>query len=378
MVFRTTRAALSVEKLPGLKEGLKYNKLGDSDLLISEVTLGTMTWGNQNTESEAHEQLSYAFDAGINIFDTAEMYPVPPRKEHQGTTDRYISTWLKTMPRDKVIVATKVAGYSENLTYLRESGNLPRVDKANVIESVEKSLKRLGTDHIDLLQIHWPDRYVPIFGEYGFDQAKRRESVPFEEQLEALQHVIDQGKVRYIGVSNETSLGVSEFWHAARTKGLPKIVSIQNCYNLLSRIRFEVDLSEVCAPHNANVGLLAYSPLAGGVLSGKYLDPSSEAAKKGRLNVFQFYMNRYIRPSAQEAVAEYANIAKKHGITPAQLALAFIRDRWFVTSNIIGATTMEQLAENLSAYCLPRPLSTEIIADIDAVFQKYRDPSLLA
>lgn len=356
---------------------MQMRQLGDSDLVISEVTLGTMTFGEQNTEAEAHEQLCYAFENGINILDTAEMYPVPPKAATQGSTDRYISTWLKSMPRDKVVVASKVSGYSSN-TWVRDQAEVTRVDQKNIVESVEKSLARLGTDHIDLLQIHWPDRYVPLFGAATYDPSKEREAVPFEEQLAALQAVIQQGKVRYVGVSNESSLGVMQFWHAAKTLGLPKIVSIQNCYNLLVRTRFEVDLVEVCSPRNANVGLLAYSPLAGGVLSGKYLAPGSEAAKKGRLSVFKAYMERYRNPLAEEAVREYVRIAEKHGLTPTQLAQAWVRDRWFVTSNIIGATTMEQLKETLSAYALPRPLAEEVEKEIEAVFQQYRDPSLFS
>eukprot|EP00850_Spirogloea_muscicola_P020603 SM000221S06941 [mRNA] locus=s221:161523:163746:+ [translate_table: standard] len=270
-----------------------------------------MTWGNQNSEAEAHEQLSYAFDNGVNILDTAEMYPVPSVRDTQGQTDRYISTWLRTMPRDK----------------------------------------------------------------YDYDLGSVRESVPFVEQLRGLQDVIAQGKVRYVGVSNETPYGVMQFVRAAEEHGLPKIVSIQNSYSLLVRLRLEVDLNEVCAPHHANVGLLAYSPLAGGALTGKYIDADSEAARKGRLNVFSGYMKRFKDSLAQEAVGKYVQVAQKHGLTPAQLALAFVRDRWFVTSNIIGATTMAQLQENLSAYTLQRPLPAEVQADIDDVFRRHRDPS---
>ncbi|KAG0581495.1 hypothetical protein KC19_4G256800 [Ceratodon purpureus] len=277
---------------------MQYRKLGDSDLVISEITLGTMTWGNQNTEKEAHEQLSYAFDNGINIFDSAEAYPIPMTAETQGRTDRYISTWLKTMPRDKVIVATKVAGYSEKSTYLRDSGKTLRVNEENITESVEKSLKRLGTDHIDLLQIHWPDRYVPLFGDKMFDPKKVRDSVPILDQLQALKNVVDQGKVRYVGVSNETSWGVMEFTRLANELNLPKIVSIQNSYSLLVRTQFEVDLVEVCLPQNCNVGLLAYSPLAGGSLTGKYiLNP--EASSSGRFNLFPGYMGRYNKSLAR-------------------------------------------------------------------------------
>ncbi|GFQ07467.1 protein tas [Phtheirospermum japonicum] len=277
---------------------LQYKKLGDSDLIISEITLGTMTFGEQNTEKEAHDQLNYSFERGINALDTSEM----------------------------VILATKVAGYSERSTYIRDNAKVLRVDANNIRESVEKSLKRLNTDYIDLLQIHWPDRYVPLFGEYVYDPSKWRSSVPVIEQLRAFQELIDQGKVRYIGVSNETSYGVMEFVHAAKAEGLPKIVSIQNNYSLLVRCKFELDLVEVCHPNNCNIGLLAYSPLAGGALSGKYLDTDSEAAQRGRFNLFPGYMERYNKSMSKEVTAKYVEVARKHGLTLVELALG-IRTR---------------------------------------------------
>ncbi|KAK8368231.1 hypothetical protein V6Z12_A01G026800 [Gossypium hirsutum] len=360
---------------------LQYRKLGDSDLQISEITLGTMTFGEQNTEKEAHEMLSYAFEHGINALDTAEvvssLYPIPMKKETSGRTDLYIASWLKSQPRDKVILATKVCGYSERSAHLRDNAKVLRVDAVNIRESVEKSLKRLNTDYIDLLQIHWPDRYVPLFGEYFYDSSKWRPSIPFVEQLKALQEVIDEGKVRYIGVSNETSYGVMEFVHAARVEGLSKIVSIQNSYSLLVR-RFEVDLVEVCHPKNCNIGLLSYSPLAGGALSGKYLDINSEAAKKGRLNLFPGYMERYNKSIAKEATMQYIEMAKKHRLSPVQLALGFVRDRPFMTSSIIGATSVEQLKEDIDAFLTTqRPLPPEVMEDIEAIFKRYKDPAIL-
>ncbi|XP_051179472.1 uncharacterized protein [Lolium perenne] len=358
--------------------GMKYNKLGDSDLLVSEITLGTMTFGEQNTEKEAHEMLSYSLDQGINIIDTAEMYPVPTSKDTQGRTDLYIGSWMQSKPRDKIILATKVSGYSERSSYLRDNTEVLRVDAANIKESVEKSLKRLSTDYIDLLQIHWPDRYVPLFGGFSYDSTKWRPSVPFEDQLKAFQELIDEGKVRYIGVSNETSYGVMEFVHAAKLLGLPKIVSIQNSYSLIVRCRFEVDLVEVCHPNNCNVGLLAYSPLAGGVLSGKYLDGNSGDAKRSRLNLFPGYMERYNVSLAKEATGEYVKLAKKHGLTPVQLALGFVRDRPFTASSIIGATTMDQLKENIDAFTsAPRPLPPQVLDDIETLFKKYKDPAII-
>ncbi|CAL5395220.1 unnamed protein product [Camellia sinensis] len=360
------------------KSALQYKKLGDSDLLISEITLGTMTFGEQNTEKEAHEMLSYAFENGINALDTSEAYPIPMKKETQGSTDRYIGSWLKSQPRDKVILATKVCGYSERSSYMRDNAKILRVDAANIKESVEKSLKRLNTDYIDLLQIHWPDRYVALFGEFFYDPSKWRPSVPFVEQLRALKELIDEGKVRYIGVSNETSYGVMEFVHAAKAEGLPKIVSIQNSYSLLVRCKFEVDLVEVCHPNNCNIGLLAYSPLGGGSLSGKYIDIDSEAAKRGRLNLFPGYMERYNRSIAKEATIKYIEVAKKHGLTLVELALGFARDRPFMTSLIIGATLVNQLKEDIDAVLTTeRPFPPEVMADIETVFKRYKDPAIL-
>ncbi|KAL0927693.1 hypothetical protein M5K25_001892 [Dendrobium thyrsiflorum] len=356
---------------------LQFRKLGDSELRISEITMGTMTFGQQNTEKEAHELLSYAFDRGINILDTAEGYPIPMTKKTQGKTDLYIGSWMKLRPREKIILATKVCGYSEQAAYMRDNAEVLRVDAANVKESVEKSLMRLSTDYIDLLQIHWPDRYVPLFGEFAYNYEKWRPSVPFAEQLRAFEELINDGKVRYIGVSNETSFGVMEFVHAAKI-GLPKIISIQNNYSLLFRSRFEIDLIEACHPNNCNIGLLAYSPLGGGNLSGKYLDHNSEAAKKGRFNLFPGYMARYLNSLSKEATELYVELAKKHGLTPVQLALAFVRDRPFVTSSIIGATSLDQLKEDIDAFIsTPRPLPPEVANDIELIFNRYKDPSIL-
>ncbi|KAJ4778116.1 Voltage-gated potassium channel subunit beta-1 [Rhynchospora pubera] len=358
------------------KNQLVYKTLGDSDLNVSEVTLGTMTFGEQNTEKEAHDMLAYSFEHGVNTIDTAEAYPVPMRKETQGSTDRYISSWMKSKPRDKIILATKVCGYSERSSYIRENPKVLRVDGPNIKESVEKSLMRLSTDYIDLLQIHWPDRYVPLFGEFSYDSAKWRPSVPFEEQLKAFEELISAGKVRYIGVSNETSYGVMEFVHAAKSAGLPKIISIQNSYSLIVRCKFEVDLAEVCHPNNCNIGLLAYSPLAGGVLTGKYLN-DSQAAQRSRLILFPGYMERYNRSLAKEATSQYVELAKKHGITPVQLALGFVRDQPFTTSSIIGATSVDQLKEDIDAFVTtPRPLPAEIADGIEQLFRKYRDPAI--
>ncbi|KIZ07435.1 Aldo/keto reductase family protein [Monoraphidium neglectum] len=334
-----------------------------------------MTWGNQNTEAEAHEQLSYAFDAGLNFLDTAEMYPVPPVKETQGRTDQYIGSWLKTgrIKREDVVIATKISGYSVLQTYLRNPPETTRITKAQIKASVDASLKRLGVDHVDLLQIHWPDRYVTLFGASSYDVAKEREvDISFEEQLRGLDDVVKAGKVRYVGVSNETSYGVSEFAWAAKTLGLPKIQTIQNCYHLLYRTGYETNLAETCRRHD--VSLLAFSPLAGGALTGKYLN--GDAPKNARFNLFPGYMERYYQTQAKTATQEYVELAKKHGLTPTQLALAWCRSRWFVRSTIIGATSLPQLKENLDAFSVE--LSPEVIEGISQVYKKYRDPNAIA
>lgn len=331
-----------------------------------------MTWGRQNTEAEAHEQLNFALEEGLNFIDTAEIYPVPPNKETQGTTDRYIGSWLQSRRREDIVLASKVSGYGRQ-DYLRDDGALPRVNARHIRESVDKSLLRLRTDHIDLLQVHWPDRYVPLFGAGPYDPANERpDDVPFEEQVLALQEVVDAGKVRYVGLSNETTYGVTRFVAAADAAGLPRIKSIQNSYSLLVR-GFESDLAEVCAPRQCNVGLLAYSPLAGGSLSGKYISGSPESLSKARFSMFAGYMERYTKSLAREAVQQYAEVAARHGLTPTALALAWVRSRWFVASTIIGATTMEQLRENIDAFDVE--LSDECLQSIDEVYRRYRDPA---
>merc|ERR1712176_62424 len=306
----------------------KLVQLGESDLVVPEICLGTMTWGQQNTEAEAHQQLSYALDCGVNFMDAAEMYPVPGKEETQGLTEKYIGSWLKNQKREDLIIASKVAGKSDRMT------------KADIAEGVDKILQRLGTDYIDLLQIHWPDRYVSLFGAKPYDEAMTYEAVPFEEQLEGLKAVIDAGKVRHVGVSNETSFGVMEFIRLSEQLNLPRMISIQNSYSLITRGPFETNLSEVCSKAHCNVGLLAYSPLAGGALTGKYNEGDVEGA---RLSLFQGYMARFRSSLALTAVKEYTALAEKNGLTATQLALAWCKSRWFVTSTIIGATSMEQL-----------------------------------
>ncbi|GLI63769.1 hypothetical protein VaNZ11_006844 [Volvox africanus] len=373
-VVRATALPLSSETKQRLKAADRV-QLGESDLLVSACCLGTMTWGKQNTEAEAHEQLSYAWDQGINFLDTAEMYPVPTEATTQGRTDRYIGSWIKNSgrKREDVVVATKVSGYTDRSVWVRTPPRTVRVNPEQIVESVDASLKRLQLDHIDLLQIHWPDRYVPLFGMGPYDPKNERpDTVPFEEQLRGLEEVIKAGKVRYIGVSNETSLGVSQFCHIAKATGLPKVQTIQNAYSLLVRVPFETDLSETCRHHR--VSLLAYSPLAGGMLSAKYNRLSDEALKAARFNLFPGYMARYKASLVQEAVDKYADVAKKYGLTSVQMALAWCKSRWFVSSTIIGATTLEQLRENLLSF--DKELSEECIADIQALYRVYKDPTV--
>jgi aryl-alcohol dehydrogenase-like predicted oxidoreductase len=329
-----------------------------------------MTWGQQNTEAEAHAQLSFAADAGVNTIDTAELYPVPPKAETAGATDRYISSWLKGRDRSKTVICTKVAGYG--ISYLREGGEKTNLTPTQIASSVEASLARLGVDHVDLIQIHWPSRPLPLFGSGSYDPSihKREDTVSFEDQLGAFQKLVDAGKVRHLGVSNETSYGVMRFAQAAAAGAGPKIISTQNSYSLLVRSAYETDLAETCAA--VGVGLLAYSPLAGGTLSGKYV--SGVAPPAARLNLFEGYMSRYNKSLARQAVAEYVAVAEKHGLSPTQLALAWCAGRWNVASTIIGATSLDQLKENLGAFSVD--LSEECVTDIERVYNRFRDPTL--
>ncbi len=344
---------------------MQYKQLGESDLKVSEICLGTMTFGQQNTIEEAHKQLDYAVAQGVNFIDAAEMYPVPTRAETYGSTETYIGEWLKHQQRDQLIIATKIAGPGRGFKWVRDGAKA--IDRDNIKQAVDDSLKRLKTDYIDLYQIHWPDRYVPVFGQTVYDPTKERKTVPVAEQLAVFADLIQAGKIRYVGLSNETPWGVSEFSHVAKQLGLPKVVSIQNAYNLINRV-FDSALAEVS--YRENIGLLAYSPLGFGLLSGKYLQGKPE---NGRITLFEGFGQRYLKPNVKEAVAAYVEIAQKHQLSPAQLALAFVKSRWFVTSTIIGATTLEQLKENLDS--LNVVLNEEILAEIDAVHVRYPNPA---
>ena len=328
------------------------------------LCLGTMTFGEQNTEADAHQQLDLAFAHGVNFIDTAEMYPVPPRGETAHRTESYVGTWLKQQQRDKVIVATKIAGPSRGFGWIR---NGPRINREHINTAIENSLRRLQTDYVDLYQIHWPDRYVPMFGSTNYDVTQIHASTPIAEQLEILAELVKAGKIRHIGLSNETPWGVSEFVRCAELLGLPKIISVQNAYHLMNRT-FESGLAEVC--HHTNVGLLAYSPLAFGWLTGKYLnDPNT----KGRVTLFSGFGQRYSKPNVPSATQEYVHIAHEAGLHPAQMALAYARTRWFTSSVILGATTMAQLQENLDSEKIE--LSAEVVEKIEAVHTRYPSPA---
>lgn len=346
---------------------MQRTKLGRTDLEVSQVCLGTMTFGEQNTEAQAHAQLDYAFERGINFIDTAEMYPVMPSARTQGSTERFIGTWLKKSGRRAdVVLATKVAGPNANMYWIRNGQN--NLDERNIRAAVEDSLRRLQTDYIDLYQLHWPSRNVPIFGNNAFNPARERACVAIEDTLAALGKLVEEGKIRHIGVSNESSWGVSEFVKQAESRGLPRIATIQNLYNLTARAFETSFLDETC--YREDVSLLAYSPLAFGQLSAKYLD---DPQAHGRLTIFPpTWSPRYLRPAVLEAVKEYAALARAQGMTPAQMALAWCYTRWFVASTIIGATTLEQLKENIDAagLVLPRDLADRI----DAIHARWTNP----
>jgi aryl-alcohol dehydrogenase-like predicted oxidoreductase len=344
---------------------LNYNILGASDLKVSSVCLGTMTWGTQNTEADAHAQLDYALARGINFIDTAEMYSVPPNAESYGKTERYIGSWLKTRSRDSVVLATKIAGPGRSMKWIR-NGELA-FDRRNIVAALEASLARLQTDYVDLYQLHWPDRNTPIFGQYQYDPARERDFVPLRETLEALAEQVRAGKIRYVGLSNETPWGVMEFVRLAGEHGLPRIVSVQNAYNLLNRT-WEGGLAEI--GHRERVALLAYSPLAFGLLSGKYHDDPQAA---GRVTRFDGFAQRYSKPNVQPAVAAYVALARKHGMTPARMGQAFVASRWFVASTIVGATTMAQLEENIAA--CQATLPDEVLKEIEALHLRYTNPA---
>ncbi|OAJ54528.1 aldo/keto reductase [Paraburkholderia ginsengiterrae] len=349
---------------------MEYRRLGDSNVQVSLIGLGTMTWGEQNTEQEAHAQIDYALDHGVNLIDAAEMYPVPPRPETQGSTERFIGTWLARHrgAREKIVLATKIAGPARqphNPRHIRGAEN--QFDRKNLTEALNDSLTRLQTEYVDLYQLHWPDRSTMTFGRPAYPWVDDDYTVPIEETLSVLAEFVKAGKVRHIGVSNETPWGVAQFLRAAEKLGLPRIVSIQNPYSLLNRT-YEAGLSEYA--HRDNIGLLAYSPLAFGWLSGKYEGGARPAG--ARISLFERFQ-RYSKPQAVQSTTRYVELARRHGLSPAQFALAFVNSRPFVTSNLIGATSLDQLKENIASAEVK--LSPEMLAEIDALHELQPNPA---
>ncbi|EJF30845.1 NADP(H)-dependent aldo-keto reductase [Enterobacter sp. Ap-916] len=346
---------------------MHYHRIPHSSLEVSTLGLGTMTFGEQNSEADAHQQLDYAVSQGVNLIDVAEMYPVPPRPETQGLTESYVGSWLKARGnREKLVVASKVTGPTRN----NDAGIRPNqiLDRKNIREALDASLKRLQTDYLDLYQVHWPQRQTNMFGKLGYTWSDTTSlPVTLLETLEALTECQRAGKIRYIGVSNETPWGVMRYLQLAEKHDLPRIVTIQNPYSLLNR-SFEVGLSEIS--QHEGVELLAYSCLAFGVLSGKYLNGAKPA---GARNTLFSRFTRYSGEQSQKAVAAYVEIAKRHNLDPAQMALAFVRRQPFVASTLLGATTLEQLKTNLESLHLT--LSEEVIEEIEAVHRLYTYPA---
>ncbi|MFK5982608.1 MAG: aldo/keto reductase [Flavobacteriaceae bacterium] len=344
---------------------MKYTTLPNTNIKVSKICLGTMTWGEQNSESDGHEQLDYALEKGINFIDTAEMYAVPASAKTQGKTEEIIGTWFsKNNNRDQVILASKIAGPSRGFTHIRESLDF---SKESLEDALYKSLKRLQTDYLDLYQLHWPERSVNIFGVRDFNyNLSEQWKDNFNEVLERLENFVKEGKVRAIGLSNETPYGLMRYMEEHR-KGAMKMITLQNSYNLLQR-RDEIAVTEIL--QREKIGYLSYSPLAFGVLSGKYLN--NNQPENARVTLFPNY-SRYNGEQSLKATALYNEIAKKHGISLTQMALAFVNQQEFVTSNIIGATTMKQLSENIESINLT--LSEEIISEINGVHSMMPNPA---
>lgn len=339
--------------------------LGRSGLKVSSLCLGTMTFGEQTPEADAHAQLDLALERGINFIDTAELYPVPPRAETYGSTEEIVGRWLVRQPRERIVLASKVAGPGRTMPWIR-GGSLD-FTRDSIRSALEASLRRLRTDYVDLYQLHWPARNQPMFGQWKYDPDRERESTPLRVQLEVLAELVKEGKLRAIGVSNEHPWGVMQFVRLAEEYGLPRIASIQNAYHLLNRT-YEVGLAEVC--HREQVGLLAYSPLAFGHLTGKYLDNPSAP---GRITQFKGFGQRYEKPGLAPALASYVRLARAQGLTPTQLALAFVHSRRFVASTILGASTRAQLEENLDACATT--LGEDVIAEIDRLYLMHGSPA---
>lgn len=345
---------------------MQYTTLPTTDIRVSRACLGTMSFGAHVSEATAFEVMDQALARGVNFFDTAEMYPVPPSPATYGNTESIIGRWLRSrQTRDKVVLATKVAGPRMGRNWIREGEN--RLDRKNIFAAVDGSLTRLQTDLIDLYQIHWPDRNLPTFGERGFVHDPHEEMTPIAETLGVLQELQRAGKIRHIGISNESPWGTLEYLRLAKEQGLPRAVTVQNNYSLLTRT-YDIAMAEVS--HRENIGLLAYSPLGYGVLGGRYLNGQLPAG--GRLTVYPDFAARYRLPHVEALVKKYADLAASHGLTLPQLALAFVCSRSFLTSAIIGPSTVEQLTEDVDALAIT--LSPEILAAIEAIHEQCPNP----
>ena len=348
---------------------MRYRKLGTTNLSVSVICLGTMTFGEQNSKQDGFDQMDFALERGVNFFDTAELYAVMPRKETYGKTEEIIGKWFQEKKnRDKIILASKIASKSDGLEWIRKGSKYLGFDKKNMNDAIDASLKRLKTDYIDLYQLHWPERKVPRFGEldYKYDPNDNTWTV-FEEVLYNLNELVKSGKIRYVGLSNETPWGMMKFLEVAKEKNFPRMMSIQNVYSLVNRV-FDIGHSEVAIKENC--GLLAYSPLAGGRLSGKYIGGTNP--KKARYTLWPRRFSRHHTERGEKAIDKYVGLANKYGIPPSTFANAFVNDRPFVTSNIIGATTMDQLKENIDSIDIQ--LTDEIHSDIEEVHLTNPNP----
>ena len=348
---------------------MKYNNLGITNLKVSQICLGTMTFGEQNSQNESFKLMDLANDKGINFFDTAELYAVMPRKETYGKTEEIIGNWFqKTGKRQNIVLASKIASKSTGLEWIREGKEKLGFDKKNMCAAVDASLRRLKTDYIDLYQLHWPERKVPLFGKLDFEyDSKDSDWLEIDEVLENLNDIIKSGKIRYIGLSNETPWGMMKFLQKTKEENLPRMMSIQNAYSLVNRV-FDIANSEVSIRENC--GLLAYSPLAGGRLSGKYLNEAQPI--NARYTLWPSRFSRHATKRGDNAIAKYLQLAKKNNIPVAKLANAFVNNRPFVTSNIIGATSMDQLRENIDSINLT--LSEDILESIQEIHSGDPNP----
>ena len=373
------QGGVTLKSVEGLQEGMKMRQLPNSDLVVTELCLGTMTFGEQVNKETAMSLLDAATGRyGINFIDTAESYPSPAGPSTTGRTEQIVGEWLKgkgkSLRRDSVVISTKVCGFSDQITWCRKDQSVgTRVNRQQVFEAVDAQLKRLGTDYIDLLSINWPDRYVPMYGALDYQYELERQATTYRDQLEIMQELLRSGKIRAFGLSNETPYGVGSFSTTADLLGLPRPSTTQNCYSLLVRNEFESGMQEACSAANGNLGLLAYSPLAGGVLTGKYMDGVKNAPRNSRMRQYVGFMHRYLSPITNEAVMEYAKMADSLSMPLAPIALSFVYSRPFVSSTIIGATSLQQLEDNVMA--LNVPMSPEMYRLIQGVYRKFVDPS---